>query len=142
MPTGLENVKARYRSGIGAAGNVDVGQLTNLLTRPLGVTGVTNPLPATGGADRDNRDQARERVPIALLALDRLVSVADFAGFARAFAGIRQGDGSGIERRSPPTRPCYDCRGRRRAHRHDLGPLSLVAWKPCSSLAIPSSRSS
>lgn len=88
LPTGIENVKAVYRNGIGQMGNVTAGQISLLVTRPLGVKGVINPLPATGGADRDSRDQARRNAPIAVTALDRLVSVADYADFARTFAGI------------------------------------------------------
>jgi len=88
LPTGSGNVKAAYRSGIGKPGNVQAGQLTLLATKPLGVKEVVNPIRASGGADRDNRDQARRNVPVALQALDRLVSVQDYADFARSFAGI------------------------------------------------------
>lgn len=88
LPTGVENVRAVYRSGIGKPGNAKAGQISLLATRPLGVKGVINPLPATGGADRENRDQARRNVPLAVLALDRLVSVQDYADFTRTFAGI------------------------------------------------------
>jgi hypothetical protein len=45
-------------------------------------------LQAAGGADGDTRDQARRNIPIGTLALDRLVSVPDYADFARTFAGI------------------------------------------------------
>jgi predicted phage baseplate assembly protein len=88
LPTGVENVRARYRTGIGRPGNVEAGQITQLQTRPLGVNGVTNPLRASGGADRDSIEQARRNVPLAVIALDRLVSVPDYADFARARAGI------------------------------------------------------
>ncbi len=88
LPTGVENVKAVYRSGIGKPGNVKAEQITLLATKPLGVKSVINPLRASGGADRDSRDQARRNVPVALLALDRLVSVQDYADFARTYAGI------------------------------------------------------
>jgi len=88
VPTGVENIKATYRTGIGASGNVDAGQITLLTTKPLGVKEVINPLPASGGADRDSRDQIRRNAPVALMALDRLVSVQDYTDFARAFAGI------------------------------------------------------
>ena len=88
LPTGVENIRAVYRSGIGKPGNAKAGQISLLATRPLGVKGVVNPLPATGGADRESRDQARRNVPLAVLALDRLVSVQDYADFARTFAGI------------------------------------------------------
>jgi predicted phage baseplate assembly protein len=49
---------------------------------------VINPLRASGGADRDSRDQARSNAPLAVMSLDRLVSVQDYADFARSFAGI------------------------------------------------------
>ena len=87
-PTGVENIIATYRNGIGTPGNVAAGQISLLSTRPFGVRSVVNPLPATGGADRESRDQARRNVPLAVLALDRLVSVQDYADFARTYAGI------------------------------------------------------
>lgn len=88
LPSGLENVTAAYRSGIGSGGNVTAEQISLLATRPLGVKAVINPLPATGGSDRDTRDQARRNAPYAIMALDRLVSVQDYADFARTFAGV------------------------------------------------------
>lgn len=88
LPTGAENVTAVYRSGIGRPGNVRAEQIKLLASRPLGVKGVINPLAATGGADREDRDQARRNAPLAVMALDRLVSVQDYADFARTFAGI------------------------------------------------------
>ena len=44
-----------------------------------------------GGADRDSRDQARHNIPMAVMALDRLVSVKDYADFARTYAASRTG---------------------------------------------------
>lgn len=88
LPTGVENVTAVYRTGIGKPGNVKAGQITSAVTKPLGVKDVVNPLPTTGGADREDRDQARRNVPIAVMALDRLVSVQDYEDFARTYAGI------------------------------------------------------
>jgi predicted phage baseplate assembly protein len=88
LPTGVENIRAKYRSGIGKAGNVKAGQVSLLAARPLGVKSVVNPLRASGGADKETRDQARATAPLSTLALDRLVSVQDYADFARMFAGI------------------------------------------------------
>ncbi len=88
LPSGVENVKAVYRFGIGTPGNVKAKQISLLSSRPLGVKGVINPKPATGGADAESSDQARRNVPLAVKALDRLVSVEDYADFARTFAGI------------------------------------------------------
>lgn len=88
LPTGVENVKAVYRNGIGKGGNVKAGQISLLQTRPLGVQEVNNPLRAGGGADPEDRDQARSNTPLALLALDRLVSTSDYADFSRTFGGV------------------------------------------------------
>jgi hypothetical protein len=87
-PTGGDNITAVYRNGIGRGGNVKANQLSQLGTRPLGVKEVINPLRASGGADREPRDQIRKNAPLGILALDRLVSVQDYADFTRTFAGI------------------------------------------------------
>jgi hypothetical protein len=88
LPTGIENVRAIYRNGIGKGGNVKAEQISLLSTRPPGAKEVINPLPASGGADKETRDQARKHAPLAVRALDRLVSVQDYEDFARVFAGI------------------------------------------------------
>ena len=88
LPTGSENIRARYRNGLGKPGNVKAAQISLLATKPLGVKEVINPIRASGGADKENRDQARKNVPLAVMALDRLVSTPDYADFARTFAGV------------------------------------------------------
>lgn len=88
LPSGGDNVQAGYRSGIGAPGNVRPGQISQLATRPLGVTEVTNPLRTSGGADPEPRELIRANAPRSVTALDRLVSVQDYADFAATFAGI------------------------------------------------------
>jgi hypothetical protein len=88
LPTAPDNVRAVYRSGIGKPGNVRAAQIATAISRPLGVKNVINPLPASGGADPESRDDARRNVPVALQALGRVVSVRDYADFARTFAGI------------------------------------------------------
>ncbi|HEY0233206.1 MAG TPA: putative baseplate assembly protein, partial [Dokdonella sp.] len=88
LPSGPDNVAAVYRSGIGSSGNVRAAQITLATDKPLGVKGVLNPIRASGGADPDTLEQARTNAPLAVTALDRLVSVQDYADFARGFAGI------------------------------------------------------
>ncbi|MFB6436668.1 putative baseplate assembly protein [Streptomyces sp. NPDC056411] len=88
LPSGHDNVRARYRFGTGRAANVAADRITQAVTRPLGVTGVTNPQPAAGGADADGPALTRRTVPLAVSALDRLVSLADHEDFARSRAGI------------------------------------------------------
>jgi hypothetical protein len=88
LPTGSENVTATYRVGIGLAGVLPAERLTLLLTRPLGVRGVGNPLPTGLAADPDAPEALRRNAPDAARRLDRVVSLADYEDFARATAGI------------------------------------------------------
>jgi predicted phage baseplate assembly protein len=87
-PTGVDNVTAGYRHGLGSAGNVLPHSLVLMQTRPLGVQEVTNPLSATGGADAETGVESGSRLRQRVLAVDRLVTPADFEQFATAFAGI------------------------------------------------------
>jgi predicted phage baseplate assembly protein len=86
--SGSENVQATYRKGTGREGNVRAGQLSLLMTRPLGVSGVANPIRATGGTDPEDLADARENAPLTVLTLDRIVSLSDYEDFARGFAGV------------------------------------------------------
>ena len=88
LSTGQENVRATYRKGIGLGGLVEANQLSQLMTRPLGVKGVTNPQSATGAEDPESLAQARRNAPLTVLTLDRIVSLQDYEDFARAFGGI------------------------------------------------------
>jgi Baseplate J-like protein len=88
LPTGVNNVVVTYRSGIGLAGQVDADSLTILQSRPLGVKGVNNPLPASGAGDPETMERARVNAPLRVRTLDRIVSREDYEDFAAAFAGI------------------------------------------------------
>ena len=88
VPTGQNNVSAKYRKGIGLEGLVKAGQLSMLLTRPLGVKGVINPKDASGAQDPEQLEDARTNAPLRVLTLDRVVSLLDYENFARAFGGI------------------------------------------------------
>ncbi len=96
LPTGQDNVRAVYRSGLGRGGNVRAGQIATAVSRPLGVRDVVNPLAAYGGADPESRDDARRNIPISLQAMGRVVSISDYADFARTFAGISKATAAAI----------------------------------------------
>ena len=88
LPTGQNNVQGSYRVGSGSAGNVAAGAITTLVDRPVGVSGVTNPLPATGGQDAQSPDDIRANAPQSVLTLGRAVSITDYQDLAASFAGI------------------------------------------------------
>lgn len=88
LPTGTENITAAYRVGSGLGGMVKAGQISLLLTRPAGLKSVINPVPATGAADPESREQARQNAALTVMTLDRIVSQQDFEDYVRAHAGI------------------------------------------------------
>lgn len=88
LPTGSENVRVTYRKGMGAEGLVKEGQLSLLVTKPLGIRSVANPLDAADAADAEGRDDIRRNAALAIHTLDRIVSLRDYEDFARAFTGV------------------------------------------------------
>jgi Baseplate J-like protein len=96
LPTGQENVLADYRFGVGLEGDVSAHALTLLPQRPLGVSGVDNPLEASGAADPEHLADARTNAPLTVLTLDRVVSLRDYEDYAQAFAGIAKARATSI----------------------------------------------
>lgn len=88
LPSGNNNVIARYRKGIGLGGLVKTKQLNLLLTRPLAVKDVVNPVESSGADDPEVLDDARSNAPLGLLTLGRAVSLSDYEDFSRAFGGV------------------------------------------------------
>ncbi len=88
LPSGKENVHAKYRKGSGLEGLVKAGQLKLLMTRPYGVKDVINPLDADSADEPESLDNARMNAPLKVLTLDRIVSLRDYEDFARSFTGI------------------------------------------------------
>jgi predicted phage baseplate assembly protein len=84
LPTGAGNVKATYRVGAGVAGRVRPETLTSALDRPPGLRDVVNPLAATGGADPEPIEAARENAPTTVKTFGRAVSLTDVTDLIRA----------------------------------------------------------
>lgn len=77
-PLGAALRLTRYTHGGGEAGNVATGALTMLVSPLEGVASVTNPQPASGGADAESLESARRRAALELRARTRAVTVEDF----------------------------------------------------------------
>ena len=103
LPTGQDNLRAVYRKGIGSAGNLQAGQLSQLLSRPLGLKAVSNPLPATGGVNADSAAHARRNMPLGVRTLGRVVSVQDYEDYALAFTGIAKAQATVLNTRAGRT---------------------------------------
>jgi hypothetical protein len=92
LPSAANNLRARYRKGLGRAGNVRADALSQALARPLGFKGVSNPAPASGGTDAEDTSTARSSMPLGTRTLGRVVSLLDHEDFARAYAGIAKAE--------------------------------------------------
>lgn len=88
LPTGSQNVTATYRTGMGVEGEVGDGALQLLKKRPLGIRKVVNPSAASGTAPAEDPAELKSRAPESVRTLGRIVSLTDYADFARGFAGI------------------------------------------------------
>lgn len=88
LPTGELNITADYRTGTGLSGHVPERTITQLKTKPLGIRAVSNPSPATGGAEPEAMEDARVTAPNTVKTLGRVVSLSDYEDFARNFAGV------------------------------------------------------
>jgi predicted phage baseplate assembly protein len=88
LPTGVENVRATYRVGIGADGKAEPGQISLPLRRPRGIARITNLAASRDWAGPEDLEQARTNAPQRIRTLDRAVSVADHEDFARGYSGV------------------------------------------------------
>lgn len=87
-------IDVAYETGGGTAGNVEAGTITGLVGSFVDAGGnlvsltVTNPLPATGGVDRESLEEARQAAPLVVRSNDRTVSASDYRANAEAVAGV------------------------------------------------------
>ena len=78
--------------------------LTQLMTRPLGLKSVSNPLPAEGGTDPEAAERgAPDACRSTTRTLGRAVSLLDYEDFARAFTGIAKAQAQVLQLRGGPT---------------------------------------
>lgn len=78
-PEGRNSIVATsYRIGGGSLGNVNAHTLTSLGRALAYIESVTNPLPAMGGADRENIEEAKNRAPYTIKSRDRAVTTEDY----------------------------------------------------------------
>lgn len=94
LPTGSENITASYRTGSGLDGNVPAGALSLMRSRPPGVRGIRNPVPAGGGTAPETAVNIALAAPVSTRTLDRIISLADYVEFAATFPGCAKATAS------------------------------------------------
>ncbi|WP_404337152.1 hypothetical protein AB2M62_01360 [Sphingomonas sp. MMS12-HWE2-04] len=87
FPSGVRNIVASYRAGAGAA-KPPPGSIGQFARAAAGLSRVTQPLAAWGGADAEKADEIRALAPAGALTLGRAVSLADFEAMIRGSSGI------------------------------------------------------
>ena len=90
LPSGGNNVRVSFRQGAGATGNLAPGSLVKLAKPHALIDALLQPIASSGGADRESNADLRENAPATLLALDRAVSLEDYAQLARRHASVWQ----------------------------------------------------
>ena len=84
-------VRATYRVGGGAAGNVAARKISTVVLAPdltrVGAT-VVNPAPAVGGSDRESIERAVGHAPAVFRSMRRAVTAADYEALALDFPGV------------------------------------------------------
>lgn len=91
IPPAGRTIRVSYRVGGGAQGNVGANTIQTLADAPqLALIGaqVSNPLPATGGADRESIPQAVANAPGVFRSLRRAVTADDYKALALNFNGV------------------------------------------------------
>ncbi|MDH4581237.1 hypothetical protein E8F20_05025 [Pseudomonas sp. BN415] len=88
LPSGLKNVVARYRSGVGARGPIKPGATPTAGERPAGFDKVSLAGIVSGGADPEAADRAREAAPGKVQSLGRLVSIRDYESETLSVPGV------------------------------------------------------
>lgn len=88
LPSGLNNVVAKWRTGIGAHGPLKPDTKAQAGGQLVGLDQVFMPAPAVGGAQPEEESGARAAAPGRMQSLGRLVSLADYEAEALALPGV------------------------------------------------------
>jgi hypothetical protein len=94
LPSGVGNVKAKFRSGVGAHGPLKPETNVQPTGRVERLDKVVFPGVVSGGQQPEQQDVAREAAPGRVQSLGRIVSLGDFESEALAIAGVAKASAS------------------------------------------------
>jgi hypothetical protein len=102
IPPANTPITVTYRVGGGADGNVPANSITYILTNGVGGLSVKNQNiltdtdgAATGGSDEESTDSIRINAPTSMRAVNRAVSIADYANLAVQVTGVSKANARG-----------------------------------------------
>ena len=81
---------ADYRVGNGAGGNVGLESIAHIVSSDGRLTGVSNPLPASGGVESETAEQIKRDVPEAFRQQERAVTPEDYADVSGHHRDVQQ----------------------------------------------------
>ncbi|CAN5364475.1 putative baseplate assembly protein [soil metagenome] len=94
IPTSSAEMTARIRHGGGRRGNVAAGAIAHVVTADGAmIAGLRNPLPASGGRDREPAAAIRVAAPQAFRQQRRAVTPADYVAAAQAYGDVQRAYG-------------------------------------------------
>lgn len=79
-----QQIQVTYRTGGGSAGNVEIGEINQLVSTITNVDSVTNPARLTGGSDELTVEELKERVPLAAQTASGATALKDYADILEA----------------------------------------------------------
>jgi hypothetical protein len=82
LPTGVDNVRVRFRTGYGDEGNLAPFSLEKIAKPHRLIEAFVAPLASSGGAEKESAESMRASAPATVLALERAVSLDDFTHLA------------------------------------------------------------
>lgn len=88
LPSGINNIKARYRRGNGAHGPLKPGAVPSAGQHPVGLDKILLPGVVSGGAHPESADKARITAPGKVQSLGRMVSLQDYETEVKAIPGV------------------------------------------------------
>ena len=93
VPAAGAAIRVEYLETLGVSGNLGKGIVTELTSTvyqngELVAVTVTNPVPATGGADRESLEHARRQAPAEVRAVWKALTKDDYKALAEGFPGV------------------------------------------------------
>ena len=88
LPSGIKNVSAAWRTGIGAFGAIKTGATPSAGSKVQGLDKLHLPGPVSGGAQPEAESNAQRAAPGKVQGLGRLVSLADYESEVLAIPGV------------------------------------------------------
>lgn len=94
IPNPGQTIKASYRYGVGARGNIPANKITQFQNLPNPYLSVLSSTSATGGLNSESLESLRVNIPNAFATQNRAVSLSDYKAMVLSVGGVSKGTAS------------------------------------------------